>query len=255
MLQHIKAQARSIISPRHRWLPALMMAILAAPLSRAAEQPIVAAAESAAAMSPAVLEETLRLYVDTQTVGLPGRVEIQVDSVAGRPPLAPCAAVEPFIPPGTRLWGRSTLGMRCREGARWSVLMPVQVRIYGPGLRSARPLFAGRALDAGDFEVVDMELTREAPGILTSLDEVSDQVMARGLPAGSSLRREQFRPRPVASAGDQVRLVYVGAGFSVASSGKVLHAVAEGQAARVQVESGRVLSGIAKAGRTVEVRF
>ncbi len=255
MLQDIEPHGHSSISSRHRWAPALLLAILAAPPSLAAELPVAVAPESAPVMSPAALEETLRLYIDTQTAGLPGRVEIQIDSVAGRPPLAPCASVEPFIPPGSRLWGRATLSMRCREGARWTVLMPVQVRIYGPGLRSARLLLAGRPLDAGDFEVVDMELTREAPGILTSLDEVSDQVLARALPAGSSLRREHFRPRPVASAGDQVKLVYVGAGFSVASSGKVLHAVAEGQTARVQVESGRVLSGIAKAGRTVEVRF
>lgn len=34
----------------------------------------------------------------------------------------------PILPPGTRLWGRSRIGLRCLEGAtRWNVLLPVTV--------------------------------------------------------------------------------------------------------------------------------
>jgi flagella basal body P-ring formation protein FlgA len=191
----------------------------------------------ASTTTAATLEDTLRVLVDQQTAAFPGRVEISVGALDARMALAPCAAPEPFIPAGTRLWGRATLGVRCRDGARWSVLMPVHVRIYAPALVSAKALAPGQSLNAEDYEIVETELTREAPGILTSPDEVTGLVLFRPINAGTALRREHFRARPVAAAGDQITLVYSGAGFSVSSSGKV-----------------RILSGIARGNHTVEVR-
>lgn len=199
-------------------------------------------------------EDSLRAFIDAQTAGLPGRVEISVGTLNPRPVLAPCTLVEPFIPAGTRLWGRIALGLRCREGAHWSVLMPVHVRIFGLALHASRTLSAGQSLAPGDFEIREIELTREAPGILTTDDEVSRQVLSRSVTPGTALRRDHFRARPVAAAGDQVTLLYTGNGFSVSSSGKLLQPAAEGQTVRVQVESGRIISGVATAARTVEVR-
>ena len=97
-------------------------------------------------------------------------------------------------------------------------------------------------------------MTREAPGILTTDEEVARQVLARPVTPGTALRRDHFRARPVAAAGDQVTLLYAGSGFSVSSTGKLLQPASEGQIVRVQVESGRIISGIATAARTVEVK-
>ena len=206
-------------------------------------------------ISSTVLENTLRLFIGSHTAGFPGRVEIEVGTLARNSVLAPCANMEPFIPAGTRLWGRASLGMRCRDGARWSVLVPVHVRIFAPALISTRSLAPGQALAAEDYEIAETELTRQAPGMLTSPDEVASQILSRPLPSGTALRREHFRPQIVAAPGDQVTLTYAGSGFAVSGSGKALHAAADGQPVRVQVESGRILTGIARHGRRVEVRF
>ena len=55
----------------------------------------------------------------------PLRMEVEVGALDERLRLAPCARVEPYLPAGARLWGRSRLGLRCLEGAtRWNVFCP-----------------------------------------------------------------------------------------------------------------------------------
>src|SRR3989344_4914921 len=51
-----------------------------------------------------------------QASGLPLRMEVSVASLDSRLRLAPCARVEPYLPVGARLWGRTRLGLRCVEG-------------------------------------------------------------------------------------------------------------------------------------------
>ena len=60
------------------------------------------------------------------------RMEVLVGALDPRLQLAPCAKVEPYMPPGTRLWGKSRLGLRCLAGTtRWNVFMPVTVKAMG----------------------------------------------------------------------------------------------------------------------------
>jgi flagella basal body P-ring formation protein FlgA len=200
-------------------------------------------------------EQSVRLLVESEAARLPGRVELEVGKIDERVKLAACAKPEPFVPNGSRLWGRTHLGVRCREGAQWSVLVPVVVRIFAPAMVAARPLTPGMELTEDAYRVEEVELTREAPGILSDIAGVAGQLVARPVAAGAPLRRDHFRPRPAVAPGDQVRLVYSGPGFAVTSSGKALQAGLEGQSVRVQLESGRVLSGVARQGRLVEVAF
>jgi flagella basal body P-ring formation protein FlgA len=75
------------------------------------------------------------------------------------------------------------------------------------------------------------------------------------VPAGQALRPEYLRPRPALAAGDAVRLLFRGEGFMVMAEARALSGAAEGESARVQLASGRQLTGTARAGRVVEVRY
>ena len=68
-----------------------------------------------------------------QPGGLPLRMEVSVGTLDSRLRLAPCARVEPYLPAGSRLWGRTRLGLRCVEGATaWNVFLPVTIKAFGP---------------------------------------------------------------------------------------------------------------------------
>lgn len=226
------------------------MRLAAACLALAAASPCAGAADA---------EQSVRLMLESEATRLPGRVEVEIGRIDERVKLAPCDNPEPFVPNGSRLWGKTMLGVRCRDAGmatpRWSVLVPVQIRVFALAPVANRPLTQGSSLAEEDYRMEEVELTREAPGILNDPTAVADQIITRNIAAGAALRRDHFRPRPVVAPGDPVKLVYLGAGFTVSSHGKALHAGLDGQTVRVQSESGKIVSGTARPGRVVEMKF
>ena len=78
---------------------------------------------------------------------LPLRMEVSVGQLDPRLRLAPCARVEPHLPAGARLWGRTRLGLRCVEGAvRWNVYLPITVKAFGPAWVLAGGVFVAETL-------------------------------------------------------------------------------------------------------------
>jgi flagella basal body P-ring formation protein FlgA len=196
----------------------------------------------------------LKLFLEKQTTGLPGRVEIIIGQLDPRLQLAPCAKVEPSIAQGVRLWGKVNIGLRCTEGARWMAWLPVEIKVWGPALVANAGFVAGQSLSDRDVRLEEIELTQEA-GAITMTAQLSDKTLVRQVNAGQVLRQDQFRVRPVINQGDLVKVVYTGAGFSVSTEANALGQAMAGQPVRVQTASGKVLSGLARPGRVVEVSF
>ncbi|RYY91088.1 MAG: flagellar biosynthesis protein FlgA, partial [Comamonadaceae bacterium] len=71
------------------------------------------------------------------------RYEIQLGTVTPRSDLAPCGRTEAFMPSSARPWGRMAVGVRCVQGAAWTLMVPVTVRAWGMALVAAAPLAAG----------------------------------------------------------------------------------------------------------------
>ena len=209
----------------------------------------------------AVSAETLRQFVQREATaavaaaGNAARVEVTVGGIDSRLQLAPCARSEAFVPAGMRLWGRASVGLRCLEGAQWSVLVPVTVRVYGPALVSTRPLAPHTALGAADTQMAEVEWTREPQGVATDAAQLHNRVLQRAVGLGQPIPLAALRAPTVISQGDPVRVIGNGRGFSISAEAIALASAQEGQAVRVRTDSGRVLSGTARAGRQVEVVF
>jgi flagella basal body P-ring formation protein FlgA len=75
------------------------------------------------------------------------------------------------------------------------------------------------------------------------------------LAAGTPLRVDTLRSRPVVQQGQAVRLVTNGNGFSVSAEGKAIGNAGDGQIVQVRTPAGSVVSGTARAGGMVEVAF
>jgi flagella basal body P-ring formation protein FlgA len=210
---------------------------------------MVAAATTAHADRAAV-----ELFVAREASAAGNRVEVEVGEFDPRLALAPCARAEPYLLPGTRLWGRTVIGVRCTEGATWRATLPVQVRVFAPALIAARPMPAGTALTADDVRIDEIEISRESGTVLTNPTLLRDQVTVRAIAPGQPIRADMLRARPVVAAGELVRVSYQGDGFLIVADGRALASAAEGQSVRVQIESGRILSGTARSGRLVEIR-
>ena len=183
---------------------------------------------------------------------------LRLETVLGEPDsrlrLAPCARVEPFVPPGTRLWGKTRLGLRCAEGvSRWSIFLPLTVKAFGPAWVVRGELAAGAVLKAGDAMQAEVDWAQEPSPILATPAQWLGQVAVRTLGTGQALRQTLLRPAQVFQAGSQVRVLAQGAGFQVVSDGLALSAGVIGQPARVRMDNGRVMSGLVSDHKTVQL--
>src|SRR5882672_924556 len=90
------------------------------------------------ASASTALQETIRLHALREAAAAAGGAQSRIDVVVGeidpRLQLAPCARTEVFLPSGARFWGRAFAGIRCLDGATWSIHVPVTVRVFGPAL-------------------------------------------------------------------------------------------------------------------------
>lgn len=180
------------------------------------------------------------------------RVEVRVGRLNPSLRLAPCARVEPFLPPNARLWGRGYVGVRCAEGASWTTMMPVTVSVFGPALIAAVPMAQGIVPDARDFRIEEVDWTRSARPPVSDPAQLAGRSLGRPLSAGQVLHASDLRIPQTFSAGDPVRIRVVGSGFTVSASGYAMAAAGEGQSLRVRTETGRMLVGTVRE-RTVEV--
>lgn len=231
-------------------------------MARARWWRVWAAAMLAAAIGPAwgQYEQTAQQWVEQVLAQLPPdargplRMEVAVGALDSRLRLAPCNQVEPYVPPNTRLWGRTRLGLRCVDGAsRWSVFLPITVKAFGPAWALRGPVAQGAVLTAEDAEQTEVDWAEDQSPVLADSALWIGHTATRSFPPGQVIRQSSVRAPLAFQAGSQVRLVAQGAGFSISSGGQAMSPGVVGQPARVRMENGRILSGTVLDGQTVQV--
>jgi len=184
----------------------------------------------------------------------PARVEVELGQLDSRLSLAPCARVEPYLPAGVRLAGRTRIGLRCTQGAtRWNVYLPLTVRILARSLVASTALPAGTVLRVHHLAEAEVDLAASPDPAIAQTDAALGRTLARPLAAGDALRQGDLKSRSWFAAGDLVHVVAVGPGFSVSAEGQALGPGLEGQPARVRTESGRIVTGMPVGERRIEV--
>lgn len=206
-----------------------------------------------ARQDPDQIRQAVQVFLLEQTAGLTGQVNTQISNLDPRLTLAQCDAPQPFLPKGGRLWGKTTIGVRCLAPANWTIYMQVQVQVLGEYIVSARPISNGQLLQADQFTKIKGELNSLPNGIVTDVAQLAGQTINTSLPAGAPVRLDSLRKQQVISAGQIVRLSAKGPGFQVSSEARAILGASEGQVVQVKTPGGQQVSGVARAGGVVEV--
>lgn len=199
------------------------------------------------------LYNALNDYLRIQTQDLPGQVTYSIGQLDARTQLSECTAFEPFLPAGSKLWGNSTVGVRCLGPSNWTIYVPVKVNVSGKYLISARTMPAGYVISAADIVVRSGDLSTLPANIITDQAQAIGKTVKNGFAAGQPLRNDLLIAPWAVQQGQSVKTVSNGPGFSVSSEGKALNNALAGQVVQVRVASGQTVSGIARAGGIVEV--
>lgn len=188
-----------------------------------------------------------------QPPGAP-RFEVEIGQLDPRLRLAPCQQVQPYVPDGMRMWGRSRIGLRCVQGPiRWNVYLPITVKVFGTALVATAGLSSGSVLTAADLTLAEVDLAEDNAPPITNAELAVGRTLARALKPGQGLRQSHLKLRQWFAAGETVTVVAQGDGFSVAGEAQALNAGIEGQPVRVRTDSGRVVTGQPVGERRVEL--
>jgi flagellar basal body P-ring formation protein FlgA len=215
----------------------------------------MACAQAVKNQSAAAIQKAVDNFLRTQTAGLPGKVTYTIGAIDTRVVLPACPALDVYLPSGARLWGQTSVGVRCSDTATWNIYVSAEVRVAGEYLVTARPLPNGQLLTTSDLVTQTGDLTQLPAGILTEPKQAVGKILAASLAAGQPVRQDLLRSPLVVRQGQTVKLQSSGQGFQVTAEGRALNNAQDGQVAQVQTASGHTVSGVARSGGVVEITF
>ena len=204
-----------------------------------------ASAQDLTEISNQWLQGALSANTQNETQSMPLRMEVQVGKLDPRLNLAPCQRVEPYLPSGSKLWGRTRIGLRCVEGARpWNVFLPVTVKALGSAWVLTSNVNMGEMLTHDHAMESEVDWAESPHSIIALPDDWVGQTAARNLTAGMALRQTMVKAPQIFKPGTGVKVSVQGGGFTVVSSGKALEGGSAGQNVRVRMDNGRTIIGV-----------
>lgn len=232
LLSHVAPALSMVLATMAMLMPARGAAPLAMPLSGSAVP---------------VIER----FLLAQTAGLPGKVSITLDTPRSGA-LPSCEEPEAFLPPGTRPWGRVSVGVRCNENPPWTRYVAAHIAIVGSYYVAARPIAAGQALTRADVAVREGDLATLPASVVVDPAQLSGVVASNRIDSGAPIRRELLRAVVLVQQGQSIRIVTRGAGFVASAEGKAMTDAAAGAVVQVKMQGGQLLSGIVRPDGIVE---
>ncbi|TCW81321.1 flagellar biosynthesis protein FlgA [Burkholderia sp. SRS-46] len=250
-----RATMRPALAPRQ---PALRAnpANPAIPAMRTAAASTATAAPAPATLpgqqDPEAIQRAALAFLRQQVAGLPGKTTATVSPALPRG-LAACTTLEPFLPTGARLWGRTTVGVRCAGERPWTVYLQAKVTVQATYYVAARQIAPGEPLTAADLIARDGDLTVLPQAVITDPSQAIGATALARVAAGLPLRQDMLKSAASVSAGQTVRVVAAGPGFTISAEGSALANAAPGQSVRVRMAAGQIVTAIVKDAGTVEI--
>ena len=208
----------------------------------------------ACAVAADIVVDTAERFVRQHTERLGGSVRITMGKL-DTSRLPPCTTHEAYAPPGSRLSGRTHIGVRCLAPNAWSVLVPVQISVFGSFVTAGRSLAAGQVLAPEDLAIVSGDITQLPTGTITNPQQALGKALRNAVGIGQPIRSEQLAAPLLIRQGQTVRVISQGNSFVVSAEGKALNNASEGQVVQVRMNTGQTLSGLVRSDGSVEVTF
>lgn len=198
-----------------------------------------------------LLRDAVSAFISRETAATPGKVSFQIGELDSRLVLAKCEKPETFLPTGSTLLGKTSIGVRCAEKNTWTIFIPVQIQTSVTLLISAHSLPVGHVLAEADLASQTMEITQT--GGVMDKQTVLGKTLKVSIGAGQVLREDMLRAPFCVSQGQTVQLITQGDRFVVRSSGVALSNASEGQMVKIRNNADKVVSGLARISGVVEI--
>lgn len=197
---------------------------------------------SAQAALPPDLEKEMKRFIQKSPNVNGLRVEVEFLDSSLNVPACVGGTIEISANPGTRIWGKTTLQLRCAKAA-WMINVPLHVHVYGDYVVASRYLPFGHKLDLTDMRVLDGDLSLIPDDVLRTPKIALERLLSKPLQMGTPIGLNDLKESSVIKAGDPVRLILTGKDFEVSGEGVAQTPGMVGDMVRVRLADGQVLQG------------
>lgn len=202
-----------------------------------------------------LIRSAVENFIHRNTATLPGQVTVNVDKIDKYLTLPKCAELQPYVPSGSRLWGKTSIAVRCNHrDINWAIYVQAEINVMADILHLARPVSTGHALTYEDIALQNVNLTQMPDGIFTDASQIVGKIATNNLTVGQPIRQNMLRAPYVIQRGQKVNLIVKGRGFSISSEGSALTDAAENQVVQVRNKTGKIMSGFARINSIVELQ-
>jgi flagella basal body P-ring formation protein FlgA len=253
-MYHDNRLDKYLAEKRHAWREAIVfIALLMGVFSM--QEALATSQKKFIKQDLSVLKQKIETFLVEQSAGYAGEVKVTAGRIDPRLKLAACFEPEVFLPPGSRAWGKTSVGIECNAPARWKIYAQANVSIKAQYLVASHPLSRGHRVTSQDLSFAEGDLTRLPAGVFTDANQIVGQTVRSSMMAGSVFRQNMLKQALAVQQGQTVLLTTAGVGFTINAEGKALKSASLGQVVPVKVRSGQVVNGIARTDGKVEVSF
>ncbi len=201
------------------------------------------------------LAQIARQFLLEKTKEFDGKTEILITPLDSRLKLADCEKPIPYLSQGAKIWGKTTVAIRCEAPEAWRIMVKAQVKIHTAYLTAAKVLPRGHIIGENDLALVTGDITDMRTGVLTDKQHAIGHTVNRTIQPGSAIWADQLKTAQIIQQGQTVTVISQGKGFRISSDGQAINNACQGQLAKVKMPNGKIVKGIAKSDGIIEVYF
>lgn len=184
-----------------------------------------------------------------------GRSTVKLGQLDSRLRLKACTSpLDAFMPPGGRVMGNTTVGVRCADDGGWSIYVSARVDVFGPVLIARQPLARGTSVQDSDLQLVERNLANLPYGYYTDSQPIAGMLAKRTIAATTVITPQMLQAPKLVKRGQRVTVIAESGALSIRTVGKALGDGKSGDMIRVRAEgSQRVVDGVVVSHGVIKV--
>lgn len=207
--------------------------------------------------SHARILDTARTFLELQLAGVEGKTEVRLGNLDRRLRLQRCSGMlEGYLPPGGRLVGNTSVGVRCNGEQPWQIFVSARVSLLQEVVVARGYLARGTILGPEHIEVAERDVTSSGHGYISDPDASIGMILRQPIQNGLVITPVMLTRPKLIRRGEDVVIISRTGNFEVRMTGSAMADGAEGERIRVRNKnSKRIIEGRVTGEGTVMVQM
>jgi flagella basal body P-ring formation protein FlgA len=189
------------------------------------------------------IAEAVKGYI-AQNINLPGEYEINLTPLDSRLNLPQCPdPLEVFTTTDVIKAGRTTVGVRCNTGKKWSIFTSAIIKTYQMVVVLSHPIQRGEIITRQHLAIEKRDVSNLREDFATQTEQIENKQATRQLDTGTILSLRNLTDPKLIKRGDKVVISTTKTGISIRMSGLAMMDGTKGQLIKIKNQnSGRIIN-------------